>query len=419
MAVRRGINTPNQLRIGRAVVVVLAVAWSVLGAFGINRRHSAIDDIGVSSRQLIAVQDIRVALVRADSIASSSYLVGGQEDPAQRATYLADIDTASAGIVDVANAVPEADAAVLRAASSRLAEYVGLVEQARANNRQGFPVGAAYQRQANAVMTATSAAAADPDSQSVVELLRAVEQRQRDRINQSMRTAERAGGWLHVLGWLLGAAIAAALAIHVRRFHRYLNVPLAVAGLLIFVVMIVASSSQGSSMRVTNDAVDGPLRGADQMARTRAAAFDARSQEALSLVNRGNGQANEDRWQMAAADVETITRQCADGCARDAFSRYENAHAQLRRLDNEGDWEAAVAAHLGIGSVEAGNVVENFVAFTDESESILRDSSRRATEAFASAGDGLSGTRVLVFVAGLVAAVLAVAGFNARLREYR
>ena len=37
----------------------------------------------------------------------------------------------------------------MESANAGLARYTGLIEQARANNRQGFPVGAAYQRQAN------------------------------------------------------------------------------------------------------------------------------------------------------------------------------------------------------------------------------------------------------------------------------
>ncbi|MDQ3351156.1 MAG: hypothetical protein M3501_04255, partial [Actinomycetota bacterium] len=125
-------RTANRLRGLQAATVVAAILFALLGSLGLARRDAAIDDVRQASSQLIAVQNIRVSLVQADSIATSSYLAGGQEDPAKRTEYLAAIARATDQLVDVSNGVDSADAARLAEASELLGGYVGLVEQARA-----------------------------------------------------------------------------------------------------------------------------------------------------------------------------------------------------------------------------------------------------------------------------------------------
>ena len=173
--------------------------FALAGAFGVNQRATAINDVHNASAQLLALQDIQVRMVHADAIASSSYLRSGQEDPAQRTAYLDEIAKAGDGLVAVSSAANEADLEELSEASRLLGAYVGLVEQARANNRQGFPVGATYQRQANGIVSNT-----DPDTADIVSSLRTVEASQRDQINDSLATAHRAGVWLHA-DWIAAA----------------------------------------------------------------------------------------------------------------------------------------------------------------------------------------------------------------------
>ena len=124
-------STPAKLSLLRAALIVLAVVFAVGGAFGVNRRANAINDVRTASRQLLALQDIRVRIVHADAIASSSYLVGGQEDPTQRTAYLDEVATAGDGLVAVSGAATDADLEQLSEASRLLGGYVGLVEQGK------------------------------------------------------------------------------------------------------------------------------------------------------------------------------------------------------------------------------------------------------------------------------------------------
>ncbi len=413
-------STPAKLSVLRAVLILLAVVFAVGGAFGVNRRANAITEVRTASRQLLALQDIQVRIVHADAIASSSYLVGGQEDPVQRTAYLDEIGAAGDGLVAVSGASSAGDLQQLSEASRLLGSYVGLVEQARANNRQGFPVGAAYQRQANDIVSNT-----DPDVPDIVSSLQAVEASQRAQVNAGLATAHRAGTWLHATGWPLFAALVLVGIWLSRTFRRIINIPIVAAAALLFVLLVIGGTTQAGTMSDADGAVGTQLAGADNAAQARAAAFEARSQEALTLINRGNGAANEANWKRGDSVVTKVlsgrrlgTASGPIDAATKAYDKYSDAHKQIRQLDDGGNWDAAVAASLDPtqGSTHA---VESFNAFDENIGQIVSDEGANASQRLNTAVDPLNALRNIVFAAGLVVAALAALGCGQRLREYR
>ncbi|MEP7111634.1 MAG: hypothetical protein ABI862_00070 [Ilumatobacteraceae bacterium] len=414
-------STPARLSLLRAVLILLAVVFAVGGAFGVNRRANGIDDVRTASRQLLALQDIQVRIVHADAIASSSYLVGGQEDPAQRTSYLDEIAKAGDGLVAVSGAANNADLVRLSETSRLLGSYVGLVEQARANNRQGFPVGATYQRQANGIISNS-----DPDVADIVSSLQAVEASQRDQINTRLATAHRAGVWLQALGWLLVAALLLGSLWMARMFHRVVNIPIAVAGLALVVVLVVGGAQQSGAASDADDAVGNRVARADSAAQARAAAFEARSQEALTLINRGNGAANEANWLLGDDIVaKELTAGLGNGTdlsdqATAAYDAYRLAHGEIRALDDGGDWDGAVAVSIGKTPTSSGsNAVEVFDRFDRAVGQVAADEGSSAAQLLTDAAAPLNSLRNIVFVAGLVVAALAALGCGQRLKEYR
>ena len=414
-------STPARLSVLRAVLIVLALVFAVVGAFGVNRRTNAINEVRTASRQLLALQDIQVRIVHADAIASSSYLRSGQEDPSQRTAYLDEIAKAGDGLVAVSASATAADLEQLSSASRLLGSYVGLVEQARANNRQGFPVGAAYQRQANGIVSN-----ADPDTPDIVSSLRAVEESQRTQINDSLASAHRAGVLLHVTGWLVFIALVVASWWMWRTFRRVVNVPVAIALLVLFLVLLIGGIAQAGAVSDTDNAVNAHLAVADRAAQARAAAFEARSQEALTLINRGNGAANEVNWQLGN---DIVTREMSNalgsdrglaGVAASAYASYAEAHVEIRALDNAGKWEQAVAISLGAQPTSKG--INSALAFDGFDQAVGRIATAEGSAASAgllSAVHPLNSLRIIVFIAGLVIAVLSALGCGQRLKEYR
>ena len=180
-------------------------------------------------------------------------------------------------------------------------------------------------------------------------------------------------------------------------------------------------------MRDADGAVRTQLAGADNAAQARAAAFEARSQEALTLINRGNGAVNEANWQrgndVVTQALSTRSLGTANGlieAAKEAYGRYSATHARIRELDDAGDWDTAVAASLGLDSTAGGNnAVEVFNAFDQNIGQIVSDEGSSASQRLGTAVEPLNSLRNIVFLSGLVIAVLVAVGCGQRLKEYR
>ncbi len=150
-AARSGLNgTPGRMRIAAAAAVLASLVFGLLGGSAFRGWGGALDSAEAEAAQLVRIQTIQNDLVKADAAAANAYLRGGSEDPATRAIYDAAISDAARRLAQPA--ATAADSTILETAVDGLSRYTGLVEQARANNRQGMQVGAAYQRVAGEVL---------------------------------------------------------------------------------------------------------------------------------------------------------------------------------------------------------------------------------------------------------------------------
>jgi len=146
---RRALSgTPGRLRI----LALLAVAVSLIFAIGAYSAFGSADAAlrrgGENAAQLVRIQAIHTNLVRADADATNAFLVGGLEPADQRNNYNASMAQTSRLIAEAAKAQP-ADGPALGALNTSVLTYAGLIEQARATNRQALPVGAQYLRVAS------------------------------------------------------------------------------------------------------------------------------------------------------------------------------------------------------------------------------------------------------------------------------
>lgn len=402
--IAKGGSTPARLRAWMVATAVVAVLFGVLSATGVDRRAASLKAADAASQQLIAVQDVQVRLVHADAIARENYLRGGIEDGAKRATYAAELSAVSNGLVSVASSVLPNEAATLAGVSAQLSRYSGLVEQARANNRQGFPVGAAYLRIANTL------------SDEMATSLQSVQSSLRRQVNDNLDRADKAGAWLHATGWPLVVMLVVGGAWVASRFRRVLNLPVVLAGLVTLLLLVAGGTVQGSAMADAESATSGPLQAADLAAQARSASFTAHAQEFTTLIARGSG-ADDSSWQTSLSTTElALDRLCgiADECSlKSHVQEYADAHASVRDFDNSGDWDAARESSLD------GQAALSFAAFDSASSSTAAVLGLQAAVAMSSAADGLALLRVLSFLAGLVVATLVLIGYSQRLREYR
>lgn len=404
-------GTPGRMRLLGAVAVLAAVGFGLVGALALWSSSAALERADHNTAQVVRVEGIYADLVRADADATNAFLVGGLESPAQRADYDSALARVAAGIVEAARAQP-ADGTALGALNAAVQRYAATVEQARVYNRQGMPVGAQYLNDASASLRSSAL--------PIVETL--------TQANTARANAEFAASSNSVLLTAVGAvALLLDLVVLVwlaRRTHRYLNVPLAVGAGLVVLALLLGTSTTGSiGSQVAS------VRGTDfaatlALASARSAAFDAKSNESLTLIARGSGSQYEARWAAQSAVVlSSLARlrnaQPSGGAGTelvDQWNAYVQAHRAIRQLDDAGTWEQAVTA---AARTDPGSANQRFAAFDAAATSRLEEF-RKATEASLLAPRtrlAVSGLGLLVLSLG--AALLAVRGVGQRLEEYR
>lgn len=396
-------QTPTRLRRLSLLLVVTCVLVALVGALTLSLLLATLERAREDTAQLVRVQRIQTDLLVADANATNTFLVGGLESPQRRAAYEAALADVGTLVAEAARAQP-ADADALAALNSRVLTYAGLVETARANNRQGLPVGAQYLRQANATLAGDVLPVADALVEADVARARA-----------SMGT-----GW----GFLVPVLALLALAVFVvaqvrvaRQFKRRINPGLLVGSLVLLGLLVGSSVALGLLTASVEDTRDGGFEDVRLTAAARTAANRAKSAESLTLVARGSGQAYEKTWQDNAALVQdNLGGLSGAAAALEDWRAHEATHVEIRRLDDAGRWDAAVARATGDGATTSNGT---FAPVDVALSSIVDTSGAAAVDALGGHRAGLVVGALLTVLAGLAAAWCGRTGVAARLREYR
>jgi hypothetical protein len=415
-------TTPGVLTILTVALVLVSVLVGVLTAVAVQTRSTALDDLATSSGPLsVAAQDIYRSLSDADATATGAFLAGGEEPADQRARYENDIAQAESSLAIAVAAREPADVTAqgspLAVLSAKLSVYTGLVETARANNHQGLPVGAAYQREASNLMR--------------TELLPAAQKLYRSETAQVSADQDSAGGfpWLEVLLGLIGLGVLVAAQLYLRRnTNRVFNVGMLVAtgaALVSLVWVVVATLGAAADVDDGRDV----FTGVDGLAQARIDALTARSDETLTLVARGSGAAFDDDYQDAykrltayfhgagaswsGFDRETIGHVRNAG---DALEQWNKVHTNIRTADDDGNYTDAVQLAIGTGDDGAA---ARFDAVDSGLAQALERTNASFTDEVSQASSAVTGTVLGVILLAALMAAGSVAGIWQRLKEYR
>jgi hypothetical protein len=396
----------------------------VVNLTGAQSRTQALDELANSSGPLsAAAQDLFRSLSDADATATNAFLAGGLEPTATRQRYELDIAQASRALATAVAARDPSDLASpdhpLVILSTQLPVYTGLVETARADNRQGLPLGAAYQREASTLMRS--------------QLLPAAQALYRSEAARLAADQDQAGSW-PILEILLGVALLIVLVVGqrylVRRTNRVFNIGLLLAtvaaGLSLLWVLVsgvIAISAVSASEH------DGSAQ-VDALSQARVVVLKARADETLTLVARGAGGTYEtdfknltktltdDRGLLGAAST-AATDPMVQNDLKVAISNanaWLAAHKQIRTADDGGNYGLAVQVAIGSGPGSAGTSF-------DKLDSALQDAITRTRGSFrsdiAGAAGGMGGVAIGVTLLALVAAGGSAYGSWQRLKEYR
>jgi len=374
---------------------------------------------------LVTAEGLYASLSDADATAATTFLTGGLEAPAQRERYASDLRAASgqlAALARQAGGSTQARAAV-QTLATQLPVYSGLVETARASNRQGFPVGAAYLRKASTLMREQVLPAAGQ--------LYEVEAR---RLSGDYRSGVSAGTLLAVIAVVCAMlGLLAVIQVRLARLtHRVFSVAMALAtalvlalGVWMIVGLIGEQNALGRTQRTGSDAVQ-------VLSAARILALRAQGDEGLALVARGGGEVSLRDFDAVTrrlgspgepasllGEAAAIERRSGSAAAIDrlsgTFARYLAVHRRVVALETNGRFNDAVNLAVGSHAQE--------LSLSDALNSNLVQEISAAQRRFASAaGDAtsaLGGLWLAIPLLSVLFAALALYGVVQRLGEYR
>jgi hypothetical protein len=399
-------GTPGRLRGLMVLTAAVTVLFGLAAAQGFRQSGDALDRAQANTAQLVRIQAIHTNLVSANADATNAFLRGGLEPPAQRQHFTDSVSAASRLIAEAAKAQP-ADAEALGALNTTLLTYQGLIEQARANNRQGLPVGAQYLKDASAGLRT--------DALPLVSALV---------VANEARVSEEFDGISNGSAWLIGAGVVTLIVLGgsltwlARRTHRYVNLPLAGAAVLVLLTTLVGGATLSGASQSAQDTRQTSYAGTLALSRARIAAYDAKSDESLTLIARGSGASFEKDWSTATASVEKQLGNLGREAQKlpELWNAYKSTHQEIRVADDGGEWEQAVTLAIGTSDRSSNKV---FNTFDQQSGTSLDQASAATQNQLHDAKGWLPLLGWLGLPLGVAAALLAWWGLSQRLEEYR
>ncbi len=399
----RAAETPRRLRLLSLAVIVAGLVVGLVGALTFAYLAFSLHRAEADADQLIRVQKIQTNLLAADATATNAFLVGGLEPPVQRAAYDQAMVTASALIAEAARAQP-ADSEALAALNQELVSYAASIEQARANNRQGLPIGAQYLRASSAQLRGTA-----------IPILDNLVSSNADRATGEM---DARIGYLAVVIALLGLAAVVSIQVWIaRRFRRTINTGLLASSATLAVALVAALIGVQQLNSSVKAIQDGDYTALNAAAAARIDANNAKSNESLTLIARGSGQSFETAWTAAADSVtQNLSILVGQGSLERQWTNYVKVHRAIREQDDSGSWDAAVAQATGTGKDSANTA---FGTFDKNLAAYVEQVSQTTAASLSDRQPGLVIGSILIFLAGLAASLLGRAGIAVRLKEYR
>ena len=429
-----GATTPARLRLLLALLILLSLAWGVLAALTADQHASAAADVVAVSEPLsLDAEQIYTSLSDADATAANAFLAGGLEPAKARQRYQADI-TQAAIRIEAASALVGSSAARtqlpghltkqasaagtavgddLAILSGQLPAYTDEVGTARADNRLGLPLGAAYLREASGLLRGTLLPAASDIYIRESTLL-------------TSASAQATGLPLIVVAAIAGLGLGYVLFRSSRwlsrHTHRLVNYGLLLAALagLVSLVWLVAAFVVGRG-----DLLHAQQQGsapAQAFARAEVAALQAHADESLTLIDNGGDDAYQKDYvaqqKILGPGPGTLLAavQAAGGPGSDVAAQaraWYKAHAALRAKDDGGSHAAAVQSALN------GDAATSFAQLSTTLSQGINDHQAVFAASARSGRDAFTGLAVGMIVASLVMVGGCAWGLSRRLAEYR
>lgn len=413
-------TTPGRLRVSRLVLVLGILLAGSVGLFAANARVDTTREIAEQLEPLNAhVTTLYRSLADADTTVAAGFLAGRVEPREVRARYDQDLDlaTANLGQAGIETGGEQASADRIIDITRQLPIYTGLVERARANNRQGLAVGVAYLRLASDLM-----------QHRILPQAAELQRRQAARLDDAYgRVRELPVIAMVACGVSLVGLIWAQVFLF-QRTRRVFNIGLVAASAAVLTGLVWWTAAMAASAGPLNASHRHSQSVSEALGSAQISALQARTAESLGLARTGTATELDfdDRMRRLARDggaLGTAREMATDQLGRDLVeeavrkaSSYSAAHDKVRQLDDNAQYAQAVEVAVRTGQNSAAT------AFDQLDKALMKavDHERGAFGSDIHHAEGmLTGLPLATGVFAVAAAVAAALGIRQRLEEYR
>ena len=409
-------TTPGRLVLVSILVVVGAVCFGAIATGAEQSRERAAKAARSQTEPLLVhAKDLYTSLSDANATVATGLLSGGVETTANRNRYLADLRIATNALSALASESGTSAAApvALNTIADQLPLYSGLVETARANNRQGFPIGAAYLRQAVQLSTTSMLPAAD-------RIYRTEAQRLEEDYHTGSATAT-------LVTFAVASGVALILLVlaqwYVTRIsRRILNVGMLVATVAVAAVAVwgvvglireqnALSRRSAAWLRFRRGAVGDHRAAVTRAGRPQPGARQPRYRRDRSArLHGGRARAPAAHGELSALARRTGTTAAADRFDSD-YASYQAQTKRIQELQNKGELQTALQLEQPTANISD--------RLSSDLDGQIQAAQGRFKSAAADATSALGGLAFAIPVITVLAAVAALLGLRQRINEYR
>ena len=417
--------TPAKLWLLGAGLVLLSLAWGVLGGWTVSQHASAANDVvHVDEPLTLAAQQMYESISDADVTATTTFLSGPEPPLAPLQRYRADVAGAAADLARLKSAADgnQPLTAALAAFTAGLPVYTGYVAQAQTEYALGYPLtGGSFMQ----VASEEAHLVLLPAARTVYALQDAA---------LMAASSQATGVPLVIVAGVL--AVVAGFALYrtqrwlTRRTHRVFNYGLVIASaaLIVSVVWLVVTFAVARSDLVRG--IGYGSRPAGTLAQASIDVQQVRGDEILNLISRSGDTSFEQNFQSVRDQIGpgtgtllTVAASASRGqavaqvtaAARDATSWYA-ANEQVYRLDLAAAYAAETKLVIGTGPGSSAAGYSQLESDISRATADDLGTFQSSATAGASAFGPLEGVMI---TAALLMAGGCAWGLGRRLREYR
>ncbi|QFQ01717.1 hypothetical protein CUROG_01585 [Corynebacterium urogenitale] len=412
------LTSPGVMTLIATIVVTAILAAGGAMVYSSTARQSELNTLINQTEPLSnSAQELFNSLSTADSIATTGFLKQGSSVSKSEADYNEAIREATNAVLRASHGIEDITSREMEIAlliQEQLPKYITLVAQAQTNDRVRNPVGASYLTEASSLMQNNLL----PNAQELYLLTNEQVSSGQEKLISPM--------WFPLSGLFAAVIILVVVQFWLAaKTHRRFNVGYVAATGLMVIALLWASGSAAMTWIAGTQDVDETVKPLQQLTQARISSQQARTDEALGLVQRDYSTMRQENFSFRIQDinqtlidvrslVESPTR--ADN-AREALRLWDESHATMLSEMRSGDYSAAVRTSL---AANAGTETSapNYEILDDELQSMISSLRDNLREVLTSSKSAANHVTLLVFVLTILSALCALLGIRPRLQEY-